>query len=245
MDMNLMSLEGKIAVVTGGAKGIGAATARTLERAGARVAVFDLSTNPATGSAVVFALDITNEVDVKDAFARVSDELGGIDILVNNAGRVARKPAVDLPVEEWQAVLDVNLTATFMCSRIAHPYMKKRGGGAIVNVASIMGLSGGLFPNASYQASKGGVVNLTRAQALEWAADGIRVNAVAPTFVDTEMTTAIFSNPDLLNSVMQHTPLGRLPNTDDVAAAILYLCSGAARCVTGIVLPVDSGYLAR
>ena len=123
--------------------------------------------------------------------------------------------------------------------------MKRRGGGSIVNVASIMGLSGGLFPNASYQASKGGVVNLTRALALEWAADDIRVNAVAPTFVNTDMTAAIFSNPDVLNTVMQHTPLGRLPDVDDVAAAILYLCSDAARCITGIVLPIDSGYLAR
>ena len=92
-------------------------------------------------------------------------------------------------MEEWQKVVDVNLTATFICSRIAHPYMKARGGGAIVNLASIMGLSGGLFPNASYQASKGGVVNLTRALALEWAADNIRVNAVAPTFVNTELTS--------------------------------------------------------
>lgn len=243
--MNLMRLDGKIAVVTGGAKGIGAATARMLERAGARVATFDLSATSSTGSIVGMAVDVTSESALSDAFGRVSAELGGVDILVNNAGRVARRPAVDLPVEEWQAVLDVNLTATFLCSRVAHSHIKRRGGGAIVNVASIMGLSGGLFPNASYQASKGGVVNLTRALALEWASDGIRVNAVAPTFVDTEMTTAIFSNPDLLNNVMQHTPLGRLPDTDDVAAAILYLCSEAARCVTGIVLPVDSGFLAR
>ena len=236
--MNLLSLEGKIAVVTGGAKGIGAATARMLERAGARVAIFDIEVSDS------ISVDVTSESAVKDGFARVAAQLGGIDILVNNAGRVARKPAADLPLNEWQAVLDVNLTATFLCSRIAHPYMKDRGG-AIVNVASIMGLSGGLFPNASYQAAKGGVVNLTRALALEWAADGIRVNAVAPTYVDTEMTAAIFSNPDLLNTVMKHTPLGHLPDVDDVAAAILYLCSNAARCVTGIVLPVDSGYLAR
>jgi NAD(P)-dependent dehydrogenase (short-subunit alcohol dehydrogenase family) len=123
--------------------------------------------------------------------------------------------------------------------------MKKRGSGSIVNLASIMGFSGGLFPNASYQASKGGVVNLTRALALEWAADNIRVNAVAPTFVRTDLTESIFSNPDRLKTVMEHTPLGRLPEPEEVAAAILYLCSPAARCITGITLPVDSGYLAR
>lgn len=237
--MNFLNLDGKIAVVTGGAKGIGAATARMLARAGAKVAVFDVEEIDG------FSVDVTSERSVKDAFARVVAQSGGIDILVNNAGRGARKPATDLAVEEWQQVLDVNLTATFVCSRNAHPYMKKRGGGSIVNVASIMGLSGGLFPNASYQASKGGVVNLTRALALEWAADGIRVNAVAPTFVSTDLTAPIFSNPDMLNTVMQHTPLGRLPGVDDVAAAILYLCSTAGRCITGIVLPVDSGYLAR
>lgn len=238
----LFSLEHKTAVVTGGARGIGAATARALENAGARVAVLDVDP-PA--SRQIGAVDVTNESSVKDALARVAEESGGIDILVNNAGRVARKPATELPADEWQAVIDVNLTATFLCSRLAHPYMKKRGGGAIVNVASIMGLSGGLFPNASYQAAKGGVVNLTRALALEWAADGIRVNAVAPTYVDTDMTRAIFADPERINTVMQHTPLGRLPNADDVAAAIVFLCSDAARCVTGIVLPVDSGYLAR
>ncbi len=211
-----------------------------LERAGARVTVLRRRTR--TDGCPV---DVTSESALKEAFARAAEQFGGVDILVNNAGRVARKPATDLPVDEWQAVVDVNLTATFLCSRVAHPYMKARGGGSIVNVASIMGLSGGLFPNASYQAAKGGVVNLTRALALEWAADGIRVNAVAPTYVDTEMTKAIFSNPDLLGTVMQHTPLGRLPAADDVAAAILFLCSDAARCITGIVLPVDSGYLAR
>lgn len=237
--MNLLNLEGRIAVVTGGARGIGAATARMLESAGAKVAVFDVEDVDG------FSVDVTSESAVKDAFARVAAQSGGIDILVNNAGRVARKPAIDLAVEEWQAVLDVNLTATFVCSRVAHPYMKQRGGGSIVNVASIMGLSGGLFPNASYQAAKGGVVNLTRALALEWAGDNIRVNAVAPTYVSTDMTTAIFSSPELLNTVMQHTPLGRLPEVDDVAAAILYLCSKGARCISGIVLPIDSGYLAR
>jgi NAD(P)-dependent dehydrogenase (short-subunit alcohol dehydrogenase family) len=229
--MDLFQLKGKTAVVTGGARGIGAATVKLLKEAGARVEVLDLETG----------CDVTDEQAVKAAFASI----GAVDILVNNAGRAVRKPAVELPREEWDQVLALNLTATFLCSRLAHPYMKQRGGGAIVNLASIMGFSGGIFPNASYQASKGGVVNLTRALALEWAADNVRVNAVAPTFVRTDLTVPIFSNPEVLKAVMAHTPLGRLPEVEDIAAAILYLCSPAARCITGITLPVDSGYLAR
>jgi NAD(P)-dependent dehydrogenase (short-subunit alcohol dehydrogenase family) len=229
--MQLLDVRGKTAVVTGGAKGIGAATARMLEKAGARVEVLDIE----------HGHDVTKESSVKDLFARI----GAIDILVNNAGRAVRKSAVEVQKSDWDAVLDLNLTATFLCSRLAHPYMKKRGGGAIVNLASIMGFSGGIYPNASYQASKGGVVNLTRALALEWAADNIRVNAVAPTYVRTDLTTPIFANPELLKTVMGHTPLGRLPEPDDIAAAILFLCSDAARCITGVTLPVDSGYLAR
>ncbi len=226
-----LSLNGKRAVVTGGAKGIGAATARILQESGAAVEVLDLETG----------CNITNEQAVREAFARIRD----IDILVNNAGRAVRRSAVEVKKEEWDAVIELNLTALFLCSRLAHPYMKRRGGGAIVNLASIMGLSGGIYPNASYQASKGGVVNLTRALALEWAADDIRVNAVAPTYVRTDLTTPIFSNPEVLKTVMAHTPLGRLPETGDIAAAILFLASDAARCITGVTLPVDSGYLAR
>lgn len=229
--MSLFDLKGKVAVVTGGAKGIGAATIALFHSHGAKAVSLDIAEG----------CDVTDEQAVKHAFAR----LGEFDILVNNAGRTARKPATELSLEEWNQVVELNLTATFLCSRLAHPYFKQRGGGAIVNLASIMGFSGGIFPNASYQASKGGVVNLTRALALEWAADNIRVNAVAPTFVRTELTVPIFSNPEVVKVVMSHTPLPRLPEVEDIAAAILYLCSPAARCVTGITLPVDSGYLAR
>jgi NAD(P)-dependent dehydrogenase (short-subunit alcohol dehydrogenase family) len=123
--------------------------------------------------------------------------------------------------------------------------MKERGGGSIVNLASIMGFSGGIFPNPAYQTSKGAVVNMTRALALEFAPLKIRVNAVAPTFVRTPLTAPIFSNPEILDKVMQHTPLGVLPETEDIAAAILFLAGPAARCITGVTLPVDSGYLAR
>jgi len=224
-------LTNQVAVVTGGANGIGAATAGLFEQCGAKVTV----------------LDIANGCDVSDegAVAREFQKLGAFDILVNSAGRAVRKPATELSGEEWDQVLDLNLKATFFCSRAAVPCMKKRGGGSIVNLASIMGFSGGIFPNASYQASKGGVVNLTRALALEWAADNIRVNAVAPTFVRTQLTVPIFSNPDVLKQVMRHTPLGRLPEPGEIAGAIAYLCSPLARCITGVTLPIDSGYLAR
>jgi NAD(P)-dependent dehydrogenase (short-subunit alcohol dehydrogenase family) len=258
--MKLFELPGKAAIVTGAGRGIGKATAELFAAAGAAVAVIDVSEEHAQrtaeaigsagGTAIPIVCDVTGEKAVEAAFAQAADELGGIDILVNNAGMAIRKPATELPLADWQKVIDLNLTALFLCSRVAARHMRKARrdappGGAIVNLASIMGLSGGIFPNASYQASKGGVVNLTRALALEWAADRIRVNAVAPTFVNTDFTAQIFNNPDVLEKVEAHTPLGVLPEVEDIAAAILFLASPAARCVTGIVLPVDSGYLAR
>ena len=261
--MKLFELENKIAIITGGGRGIGAATAQLFASAGAAVAVVDKYENYAVrtvetitgsgGRAIAVCCDVTNEEDLEEMVDRIAEELGGIDILINNAGMAIRKPALTVPMAEWQQVIDVNLTALFMCSRIAVRYMKMTGmarpqsarGGCIVNLASIMGLSGGIFPNASYQASKGGVVNLTRALALEWAADGIRVNAVAPTFVNTDFTAQIFNNPAILEQVEKHTPLGVLPEVGDIAAAILFLAGPAARCITGVTLPVDSGYLAR
>jgi NAD(P)-dependent dehydrogenase (short-subunit alcohol dehydrogenase family) len=258
--MKLFEIPGKCAVVTGAGRGIGAATAELFAAAGAAVAVVDKYENyairtaeaigKAGGRAIAVTCDVTVEEDVEEVFAGIVKEFGGIDILVNNAGMAIRKPATDIPLAEWRQVVDLNLTALFTCSRVSARYMRaarphSAPGGAIVNLASIMGLSGGIFPNASYQASKGGVVNLTRALALEWAPDRIRVNAVAPTFVNTDFTAQIFTNPAVLEKVEAHTPLGILPEVDDIAAAILFLCSPAARCVTGVTLPVDSGYLAR
>jgi NAD(P)-dependent dehydrogenase (short-subunit alcohol dehydrogenase family) len=250
--MKLFEIPGQVAVVTGAAHGIGLATAKLLAEAGASVALLDIDEAGALAEAAklgpraaAWACDVTSEARVEAVFAEVVAKFGRIDILVNNAGAAVRKPATEISMQEWNRVLELNLGATFFCSRTAARSMLRQGGGSIVNLASIMGFSGGIFPNASYQASKGGVVNLTRALALEWAEQKIRVNAVAPTFVKTDLTVPIFSNPEVLAKVMAHTPLGVLPEVEDIAAAILYLASPAARCVTGVTLPVDSGYLAR
>ena len=231
-----MDLSGNTAVVTGAARGIGKATADLLQKWGCTVARLDLQAGES-----ISVCDITDEAAVEKAFAKI----GKVDILVNNAGIAVRKNSLEISRDEWDKVLSVNVAGTFLCSRIAARSMKQAGGGAIVNLASIMGFSGGLFPNPAYQASKGAVVNLTRALALEFAEFNIRVNAVAPTFVRTDLTIPIFSNPEVLKKVMQHTPLGRLPDVEDIAQAILFLASPAARCITGVTLPVDSGYLAR
>ncbi|MSQ89569.1 MAG: SDR family oxidoreductase [Betaproteobacteria bacterium] len=240
--MEIFELKGKTAVVTGAATGIGKATAELFEQAGATVARIDI--NPLPG---IISGDVADESAMERAFGKI----GAVDILVNNAGIAVRKNALEITREEWDQVIGVNLSGLFLCSRIAARSMKQPGkdglprGGVIVNLASIMGFSGGLFPNPAYQASKGAVVNLTRALALEFAEYRIRVNAVAPTFVRTKLTEPVFSNPQVLEKVMQHAPLGVLPEVNDIAAAILFLAGSAARCITGVTLPVDSGYLAR
>jgi NAD(P)-dependent dehydrogenase (short-subunit alcohol dehydrogenase family) len=233
--MAIDDLKGKNAVVTGAARGIGKATADLLERRGATV--FRMDREPGDG---IIRVDVADDKAVDAAFAKI----GRVDILVNNAGIAVRKSSFDITREEWEKVLAVNLHGLFFCARAAARSMRAQGG-AIVNLASIMGFSGGLFPNPAYQASKGAVVNLTRALALEFAPLDIRVNAVAPTFVRTDLTTPIFSNPEVHKKVMEHTPLGRLPEVEDIAQAIAFLAGPEARCITGVTLPVDSGYLAR
>ena len=143
-------------------------------------------------------------------------------------------------------MIDVNLTGVFLCARTAARHMLRARRGAIVNVASIMGLSGGgLYPNISYQASKGAVVNLTRALAVEWAASGIRVNAVAPTWVRTDFIAPLLNNPELMARIAAVTPMGRVAEPEEIVGAVLFLLSGAAAMVTGHTLPVDGGFLAQ
>ena len=249
-------LDGKIAAITGGARGIGRATALAMAGAGAAVAILDRDTAAAeatartigdSGASVsVHEADVGDEAALERAFATAIQHHGGIDILVNNAGIGLRHAAVDHPLADWERVVAVNLTGVFLCSRIAARSMISRGGGAIVNLASIMGFSGGgLYPNVSYQATKGAVVNMTRALAVEWATRGIRVNAVAPTWVRTDLTAGVLDQPGIVDRIAELTPLRRLATPEEVAHAILFLVSPAAAMITGHTLPVDGGFLAQ
>ncbi len=252
----LPELHGRIAIVTGGAKGIGWATVQALVQAGAVPVLIDRDA-PALARAgaalaargvdfMVEPVDITDEAAVNAAFGRIAERFGRADILVNNAGIGRRRPTVELSAADWQAVVDVNLTAVFFCSRAAARLMLPARRGAIVNVASMMGLSGGgLYPNASYHATKGAVVNLTRAWAIEWAGHGVRVNAVAPTWVRTELTQALLGDPALMKRIEDVTPLRCLAEPADVADAIVFLACDRARMITGHTLPVDGGFLAQ
>jgi NAD(P)-dependent dehydrogenase (short-subunit alcohol dehydrogenase family) len=244
-------LSGRVAVVTGGASGIGLAAAEALAGAGARVVVFDRNVagldDAAGGRITGLEVDVGAEDSIEQGFAHVVERHGRVDILVNNAGLAIRAPAVELSRDDWDKVVTVNMTGAFLCARTAARHMIEAGqGGAIVSTASIMGLSGGgLYPNISYQTTKGALVNMTRALAVEWAPYRIRVNAVAPTYVRTPFIAPLLAQPELMKRIEDMTPLRRIAEPSEVAPAILFLAGPAAAMVTGHTLPVDGGFLAQ
>jgi NAD(P)-dependent dehydrogenase (short-subunit alcohol dehydrogenase family) len=228
--LDLFRLDGQVAVITGGAD--------AYREVGATVEVADLQGGE--------PVDVTDERQVDAFFEKVARRHARLDIVVNNAGISLRKPTTELTLDEWNRVVAINMTAVFLCSRAGARHMLPRKSGAIINTASIMSFSGGgLYPNISYQATKGAVLNMTRTLAVEWGPSGIRVNAVAPTWVRTPLIAPILERADLVQRIESLMPLGRLAETKDIVGAFLYLASPAAAMVTGHTIAVDGGFLAQ
>ena len=248
----MFDLKGRVAIVTGGNGGIGLGMAKGLAAAGARIVVAARNQDKSRaavaeleklgGQTLALAVDVADEASVAALFRGTVERCGRLDILVNNAGINIRKPAHELSLAEWHQVLETNLTSAFLCSRAAHAPMKAAGGGKIINIGSMMSIFGASFVPA-YGASKGGIVQLTRALAAGWAKDNIQVNAVLPGWIDTELTqTARRQIPGLNESVLRRTPAGRWGEIDDMAGIAVFLASRASDFVTGTAIPVDGGY---
>lgn len=246
-----MRMAGKVALVTGAGSGIGRATALRLAAEGAAVGCADRAAGAAAetagliagagGTALAVAGDVTASADCERMVAEVLARFGRLTTLVNAAGvRGERDRAPARP--EWQRIVDTNLTGTWEACRAALPVLSRAPGAAVATIGSIYGLVGGSL-SAAYAASKGAVVNLTRQLALEWA-PAVRVNCVCPGVIETPMTAPLLADPEWRQAALRRHPLARLGRPEDVAAAILYLCSDEAGFVTGVALPVDGGYTA-
>jgi NAD(P)-dependent dehydrogenase (short-subunit alcohol dehydrogenase family) len=242
--LDLFRLDGRHALITGGAQGIGFEIARGLAQAGARVTIADL--NPDVGQAAAATLEGQFEVlNVTDAaaVAALARKLPDVDVLVNNAGIVRNTPAEDTPDDDWRSVIDVNLSGVYWCCREFGRTMLERGRGSVVSTASMSGLiSNHPQPQAAYNASKAAVIHLTRSLAGEWAPRGVRVNCVAPGYTATPLTKRGLETPEWRETWLKGTPMGRLAEPAEIAPAVLYLASDAASFVTGHALVVDGGY---
>ncbi|MER3544742.1 MAG: beta-ketoacyl-ACP reductase [Chloroflexota bacterium] len=246
-----MQLSDKVALVTGAGRGIGRAIALGLAQAGARVAVNDINPDTAErtareirgggGEAVAFAADVANKLAVHTLINGCLERWRRLDILVNNAGVEPKASILTMDEYDWDRTLAVNLKGAFLCSQFAGRAMREQGGGVIVNIASIGGHKIPLKDRAAYCASKAGLVGFTRECAREFAAYGIRVNAICPGVIETEMTAPLRQNPEQMRKWLEDIPQGRLGTPEDVVGLVLFLCSEAAAYITGQAIHVDGG----
>lgn len=246
-----MSFQDQVVLVTGAGRGIGKAIALAFARDGAKVAVNDI--NPGScevvaeeirsggGEAAAFHADVSNKLAVQAMLIDLEDRWGRVDVLINNAGVEPHKPIVQLDEWDWDRTIDVNLKGAFICSQSVGRMMIKQGGGVIVNIASIAGRAAGLRDRSAYVASKTGLIGFTKECAREFAAHQIRVNAVCPGVIVTEMTAHLRDNETQLKKWLEDIPLGRLGEPDDVTGLVLFLCSDAARYITGQAINIDGG----
>lgn len=246
---DLFSVEGKKALVTGGSAGLGRAMAETLIEGGARVAIVGRSERVFAVAEEIGAIplqaDLADRAQTLCVVDRAVESLGGLDILVDNAGIQRRHPAEDFPLEDWDTVLAVNLDAVWILAQAAGRVMLAQGHGKIINVASALSFLGGITVPA-YTASKGGVAQLTKALSNEWAGRGINVNAIAPGYMNTEMTAALVDNPQREPHILARIPAGRWGVPDDLKGVVLFLASAASDYVHGaIFIPADGGFLGR
>jgi len=241
----------QVVLITGAGRGIGKALALAFAQAGARVAVNDINPDSCVktadeiiasgGQAVACHADVANKLAVQAMLIDLEDRWGRVDVLVNNAGVEPHKPIVQLDEWDWNRTIDVNLKGAFICSQSVGRMMQKQGGGVIVNIASIAGRAAGLRDRSAYVASKTGLIGFTKECAREFAAYNIRVNAVCPGVIITEMTAHLRQNEAQLKKWLEDIPLGRLGEPADVTGPVLFLCSDAARYITGQAINVDGG----
>ena len=250
--MNLFDLSGRVAIVTGGNGGIGLGMAKGLAAAGAAVVVAarnrDKSENAVAELAALGAksafipLDVADPASCRAMVAGAAERFGRLDILVNNAGMSIRKPPETYAVEEWQRVLDTNLTGALVCCQAAYPHMQHQGGGKIINIGSMMAIFGAAYA-AAYSASKGAIVQLTKSLATAWAKDNVQVNAILPGWIDTDLTrNARVQVQGLHERVLARTPAQRWGSPDDFAGIAVFLAAPASNFITGTAIPVDGGY---